>query len=63
MFNISVHVDVYPPWFLLSWLASISTILITTSWSLIPPAVVTDVMRSGLVVQTMSNMLAYLVGF
>ena len=48
--------------FFLVVLAFISTILITISWSLIPPAVVTDVMRSGLVVQTRYNMLSYLVG-
>ena len=48
--------------FFLVVLAFISTILITISWSLIPPAVVTDVMTSGLVVQTRYNMLSYLVG-
>ena len=48
--------------FFLVVLAFISTILITISWSLIPPAVVTGVMRSGLVVQTRYHMLLYLVG-
>ena len=60
VFDITVLVGVYPLWFLLNCFGF--HIYNTISWSLIPTAVVTDVMRSGLVVQTRSNVVSYLVG-